>query len=67
MVALATGALEAGREPPMLFGFRERELVLDVFEVITGLRMNHAYIRPGGVVQDLPDEAVPKIRENCSR
>ncbi|MBF6842305.1 NADH dehydrogenase subunit D, partial [Acinetobacter baumannii] len=44
MVALATGALELGASTPMLFGFRERELVLDVFEVITGLRMNHAYI-----------------------
>ncbi|GAA1733069.1 NADH-quinone oxidoreductase subunit D [Dietzia kunjamensis subsp. schimae] len=63
MVALATGALELGASTPMLFGFRERELVLDVFEVITGLRMNHAYVRPGGVVQDLPDDAVPKVRE----
>lgn len=63
MVAIATGALEMGASTPMLFGFRERELVLDVFEEITGLRMNHAYIRPGGVVQDLPDQAVPMVRE----
>ena len=63
MVALATGALELGASTPMLFGFRERELVLDVFEVITGLRMNHAYVRPGGVVQDLPEEAVPAVRD----
>jgi NADH-quinone oxidoreductase subunit D len=32
----------------MFFGFREREMILDLFEAITGLRMNHAYIRPGG-------------------
>jgi NADH-quinone oxidoreductase subunit D len=34
-----------------------------VFELVTGLRMNHAYVRPGGVAQDLPDGAVDKIRE----
>ena len=39
----------------MIFGFRERETVLDIFELVTGLRMNHAYVRPGGVVQDLPE------------
>ncbi|MEE2035106.1 NADH dehydrogenase (quinone) subunit D [Rhodococcus chondri] len=63
MVALATGGMELGATTPMLFGFRERELILDVFETITGLRMNHAYIRPGGLVQDLPAEAVPMIRD----
>lgn len=63
LVALATGGMELGAVTAMLFGFRERELVLDVFEVITGLRMNHAYIRPGGLVQDLPADAVQKVRE----
>ncbi len=42
--------------PPMFFGFRERELILSVFEAITGLRMNNAYIRPGGLATDLPDD-----------
>src|SRR5258708_14705579 len=42
---------------------REREKVLDIFELISGLRMNHAYIRPGGVVQDLPSGALEKLRE----
>jgi NADH-quinone oxidoreductase subunit D len=37
--------------------------VLSVFETITGLRMNHAYIRPGGLASDLPDEAVPQLKE----
>ena len=47
----------------MLFGFREREMVLDLFEYITGLRMNMAYVRPGGVSVDLPAGAVDKIGE----
>ena len=63
LVALATGGMELGALSVMLFGFRERELVLDIFEAITGLRMNHQYVRPGGVSVDLPDEAVPMIRD----
>ncbi|MFD4429546.1 NADH dehydrogenase (quinone) subunit D [Nocardia sp. NPDC058497] len=63
LVALATGGMELGALTPMLFGFRERELILDVFETITGLRMNHAFIRPGGLAQDLPDDGVTKVRE----
>jgi NADH-quinone oxidoreductase subunit D len=63
LVALATGGMELGAITAMLFGFRERELILNVFEKITGLRMNHAYIRPGGLAADLPDDAVPAIRE----
>ncbi len=62
LVALATGGMELGALTAMLFGFRERELILDIFETITGLRMNHAYIRPGGLAQDLPSDAVEKIR-----
>jgi NADH-quinone oxidoreductase subunit D len=63
LVALATGGMELGAVTAMLFGFRERELILDIFEMITGLRMNHAFIRPGGLAQDLPDGAVERIRE----
>jgi NADH-quinone oxidoreductase subunit D len=63
MVALGTGALELGAMAPMFFAFRERERVLDIFEMVSGLRMNMAYIRPGGVAQDLPSDAIPKIRE----
>jgi NADH-quinone oxidoreductase subunit D len=56
LVCLATGGMELGALTAMTFGFRERELILDLFELITGLRMNHAYIRPGGLAQDLPDK-----------
>jgi NADH-quinone oxidoreductase subunit D len=63
LVALATGGMELGALTAMTFGFRERELILDVFEMVTGLRMNNAYIRPGGVAQDLPADGVTRIRE----
>ena len=63
LVALATGGMELGALTAMIFGFRERESVLDIFEMVSGLRMNSAYIRPGGVAQDLPPGAVEKIRE----
>jgi len=63
LVALATGGMELGSMSAMFFGFRERELILSVFETITGLRMNHAFIRPGGLAADLPGEALPQLRE----
>ena len=65
LVWLATGGMELGALSMMLYGFRERETILDIFELITGLRMNHAYIRPGGVIQDLPEGALDKVRDFC--
>ncbi|MBB6120930.1 NADH-quinone oxidoreductase subunit D [Nocardiopsis algeriensis] len=62
-VAMATFGMELGATTIMTNGFREREMILDIFELVTGLRMNHAYIRPGGVAQDLPPGAVGKIQE----
>ncbi len=66
MVALGTGALELGALSPMIFCFSERERVLDIFELVSGLRMNMAYVRPGGVAQDLPKGAIAKIRETVA-
>ena len=63
LVALATGGMELGATTIMTTGFRERERILSVFEMITGLRMNNAYIRPGGVAQDLPPGAIDRIKE----
>ena len=63
LVWLATTGMELGAISMMLYGFREREYILDIFEETSGLRMNHAYFRPGGVSQDLPDTAVAKIRD----
>ena len=60
-----------------VYGWRERELVLAFFEKVTGLRMNHNYIRPGGVAADLPDgwrddvaalcEAIPRRMDEYDR
>jgi NADH-quinone oxidoreductase subunit D len=63
LVAIATGGMEIGALTVMTIGFRERELVLDLFETITGLRMNHAFIRPGGMAQDLPDGTLDQVRD----
>jgi NADH-quinone oxidoreductase subunit D len=63
LVWLGTGGMELGALSAMLYAFREREKVLNILEMITGLRMNHAYIRPGGVAQDIPPGAVDAIRE----
>lgn len=51
---LATNGNDLGATTMMMWGFREREQVLDFFEKCSGLRMNHNYIRPGGVAADLP-------------
>jgi NADH-quinone oxidoreductase subunit D len=56
LVWLATGGLELGSTSAMIYGFRERETILDLLEFVTGLRMNHAYIRPGGLAQDVPHD-----------
>ena len=62
LVWLATASLELGAVSVMLYGFREREILLDIFEAITGLRMNHAYIRIGGLKMDLPEDGEERIR-----
>src|SRR5688500_7798789 len=52
---MATNGMDLGAVSMMLYGWRERDLFLQFFEKTTGLRMNHNYIRPGGVAADLPD------------
>lgn len=52
---LATNGMDLGAVSMMLYGWREREEVLRFFQKVTGLRMNHNFIRPGGVAADLPD------------
>jgi NADH-quinone oxidoreductase subunit D len=54
LVALATNGMDIGAISMMMYGFREREQILAFFEKTTGLRMNHNFIRPGGVAADLP-------------
>jgi NADH-quinone oxidoreductase subunit D len=55
LIWLATNGMDLGATTMMIFGFREREMVLAFFEKTTGLRMNHNFIRPGGIAADLPD------------
>jgi NADH-quinone oxidoreductase subunit D len=55
LLFMATNGMDLGAVSMMIYGFRERELVLAFLEKVTGLRMNHNYIRPGGVAADLPD------------
>ena len=63
LVFAGTGGLEMGATTLMTSGFEGREHILRIFEMISGLRMNHAYIRPGGVAQDVPPGALDEIRE----
>ncbi|MEU6010124.1 NADH-quinone oxidoreductase subunit D [Streptomyces sp. NPDC047453] len=63
LVAVAAGGMEIGSTTLMVYGFRDREVILDIFELVTGLRMNHGYVRPGGLAQDLPPGALDQIRE----
>ncbi|MDD9207272.1 NADH-quinone oxidoreductase subunit D [Georgenia sp. 10Sc9-8] len=63
LVAIGTGGNELGATTMMTIGFRAREEILRIFERITGLRMNHGYIRPGGVAQDLAPGTTEYIRE----
>jgi len=55
--------MELGATTIFLQGLRMREYILDIFELFTGLRMNHAFIRPGGVAQDIPPGGLEKIRD----
>jgi NADH-quinone oxidoreductase subunit D len=55
MLFMATNGMDLGAVSMMLYGWREREELLRFLEMVTGLRMNHNYIRPGGVAADLPD------------
>jgi NADH-quinone oxidoreductase subunit D len=52
---MATNGMDLGSTSMMIYGFREREMILAFFEKTTGLRMNHNFIRPGGTAADLPD------------
>ena len=56
LLFMATNGMDLGAVGMMIYGWREREEVLSFFEKTTGLRMNHNYIRPGGVAADLPGD-----------
>ncbi|MBM7825892.1 NADH-quinone oxidoreductase subunit D [Arcanobacterium pluranimalium] len=63
LVAIGSGGNELGATTMLTLGFRGREDILRIMEDITGLRMNHEFIRPGGVLEDLPEGGIDYIRE----
>jgi NADH dehydrogenase (ubiquinone) Fe-S protein 2 len=54
LLAITTHALDVGALTPFLWGFEEREKLMEFYERVSGARMHAAYIRPGGVSQDIP-------------
>ena len=63
LVAIGTGGNELGATTIMTTSFLAREDVLRIIEAVTGLRMNNAYIRPGGVAQDAPEDLIDMLVE----
>ncbi|RMH77657.1 MAG: NADH-quinone oxidoreductase subunit D, partial [Actinomyces sp.] len=65
LLFMATNGMDLGAVSMMIYGWREREEILRFFEKVTGLRMNHNYIRPGGVAADLPDGWRADVERLC--
>ena len=65
LLFMATNGMDLGAVSMMIYGWREREMVLRFFEKVTGLRMNHNYIRVGGVAADLPEGWADDVMELC--
>ena len=65
LLFMATNGMDLGALSMMIYGWREREEVLSFFEKTTGLRMNHNYIRVGGVAADLPDGWEDDLERLC--
>ena len=63
LVSLGTYGLDMGAFTPFLYCFREREMILDLFEAACGARLTYSYITVGGVHDDLPDGWVNRCRE----
>jgi NADH-quinone oxidoreductase subunit D len=62
---LSSNGSDIGAINMLIYGWRERDVILSFFEKVTGLRMNHNYIRPGGVAADLPDGWRDDVRAIC--
>ncbi|MEW6026875.1 MAG: NADH-quinone oxidoreductase subunit D [Planctomycetota bacterium] len=65
LVFMGTMGLETGAWTPIVYGFREREEILDLFEMTCGQRLTYNYMRIGGVSDDLPGGFVDKARRFC--
>ncbi len=64
---IATFALDVGAMTPFLWGFEEREILMEFYERVSGARLHAAYFRPGGVHQDMPDGLAEDIARFCER
>jgi NADH-quinone oxidoreductase subunit D len=62
LVWLGTHALDLAAMSVFLYCFREREYMLDIYEMVAGQRMMVSYFRPGGLWRDVPDEFEPAVR-----
>ena len=63
LVWLGTHALDLAAMSVFLYCFREREYILDLFEMVAGQRMMVSYFRPGGLWRDIPEDFVPAVRQ----
>ena len=63
IMAVTTQALDVGAMTPLVWLFEEREKMMGFYEKVSGSRMHSAYIRPGGVHQDLPDGVLEEISD----
>lgn len=63
LLAVSCHALDVGAMTPMLWGFEEREKLMEFYERVSGARMHASYIRPGGVSQDLPVNLLEDINQ----
>ncbi len=65
LISLGCYGLDMGAFTPFLYCFREREMILDMFEATCGARLTYNYMTPGGVTHDLPEGFVERAREFC--
>ncbi len=66
LLAFGSYAMDLGAMTPFLFAFRDREMILKVFEKLCGQRLNYTYVRIGGVAFDMTDEILRDIDEFCT-
>ena len=63
LVWIACHALDIGAMTVFIYAFRERETVMEIYELISGARMTSNFFRVGGLSQDVPDEFVKKVND----
>lgn len=67
LLNIATFAMDVGAITPFLWAFEEREVIMEFYERVCGARLHAAYVRPGGVHQDLPDGLLEEIEAFATR